>query len=72
MDRAKSLANAVEGILDSYTRHGNINHLEATALPSKSRVAQLLDQLMDLVFSTSSHRRTWWASAALGCSATCP
>jgi serine O-acetyltransferase len=50
MDRAKSLANAVEGILDSYTRHGNINHLEATSLPSKSRVAQLLDQLMDLVF----------------------
>jgi serine O-acetyltransferase len=50
MDRAKSLAAAVEGILDSYTRHGNINHLEATALPSKSRVSQLLDQLMDLVF----------------------
>lgn len=50
MDRAKSLVRAVEGILDSYTRHGNINHLEATALPSKSRVAQLLDQLMDLVF----------------------
>lgn len=50
MDRAKALATAVEGILDSYTRHGNINHLEATSLPSKSRVAQLLDQLMDLVF----------------------
>jgi serine O-acetyltransferase len=50
MERAKALAEAIEGILDSYTRHGNINHLEATALPSKSRVAQLLDQLMDLVF----------------------
>jgi serine O-acetyltransferase len=50
MDRAESLAKAVEGILDSYTRHGNINHHEDTALPSKSRVSQLLDQLMDLVF----------------------
>ena len=50
MDRAKALATAVEGILDSYTQHGNINHLEATALPSKSRVSQLLDQLIDLVF----------------------
>jgi serine O-acetyltransferase len=50
MDRAKSLAKAVEDILGSYTQHGNINHLEATALPSKSRVSQLLDQLMDLVF----------------------
>jgi serine O-acetyltransferase len=50
MDRAESLARAVEGILDSYSRHGNINHHEDTALPSKSRVSQLLDQLMDLVF----------------------
>ena len=50
MDRAESLARAVEGILDSYTRHGNINHHEDTALPSKSRVSHLLDQLMDLVF----------------------
>jgi serine O-acetyltransferase len=49
-DRAQGLARAVEDILDSYTRHGNINHLEATALPSKSRVEQLLDELMDLVF----------------------
>jgi serine O-acetyltransferase len=49
-DRAQSLARAVDGILDSYTRHGNINHHEATSLPSKNRVAQLLDQLMDLVF----------------------
>src|SRR5690349_20592616 len=50
MDRAESLARAVEGILASYTQQGNINHHEETALPSKSRVAQLLDQLMDLVF----------------------
>jgi serine O-acetyltransferase len=50
MDRETSLAEAVEGILDSYKRHGNINHIEATALPSKSRVTSLLDDLLDLVF----------------------
>jgi serine O-acetyltransferase len=50
MDREHSLARAVEGILESYKRHGNINHIEATALPSQSRVAQLLDDALDLVF----------------------
>lgn len=50
MDRENSLAEAVEGILESYKRHGNINHIEATALPSKSRVTSLLDDLLDLVF----------------------
>ena len=50
MDRERSLAQAVEGILDSYHRHGNINHLEATALPSRHRVTLLLDELMHLVF----------------------
>jgi serine O-acetyltransferase len=49
-DRESSLASAVEGILQSYKRHGNINHIEATALPSRSRVTQLLDDLLDLVF----------------------
>lgn len=50
MDRERTLSQAVEGILDSYSRHGNINHLEATALPSRHRVTQLLDELMHLVF----------------------
>ena len=50
MDREGSLAKAVEGILESYKRHGNINHIEATALPSQSRVAQLLGDALDLVF----------------------
>lgn len=50
MDREGSLATAVEGILESYRRHGNINHIEATALPSRNRVAQLLDDALDLVF----------------------
>jgi hypothetical protein len=46
-------ASAVEGILQSYKRHGNINHIEATALPSRSRVTQLLDDVLDLL---ASHR----------------
>jgi serine O-acetyltransferase len=50
MDREGSLAKAVEGILESYRRHGNINHIEATALPSRNRVTQLLDDALDLVF----------------------
>lgn len=50
MDRESSLAKAVEGILESYKRHGHINHIEATALPSRSRVTELLDDLLDLVF----------------------
>jgi serine O-acetyltransferase len=50
MTRERSLANAIDALLDSYRRHGNINHLEATALPSRRRVTQLLDDLMDLVF----------------------
>ncbi|MDB4986328.1 MAG: Serine O-acetyltransferase [Myxococcaceae bacterium] len=49
-DRERSLAQAIEGLLDSYRSHGNINHLEATALPSRHRVTKLLDQLMYLVF----------------------
>jgi serine O-acetyltransferase len=49
-DRESSLASAIDGILESYKCHGNINHIEATALPSRSRVTQLLDDLLDLVF----------------------
>ncbi|HVZ35378.1 MAG TPA: serine acetyltransferase, partial [Polyangiaceae bacterium] len=50
MDRERKLALAVEAVLESYRSHGNINHLEATALPSRQRVTQLLDELVHLVF----------------------
>ncbi len=50
MDREKSLASAIEAILDNYTRHGNINHHEETSLPSRTRVTKLLDAMIDLVF----------------------
>jgi serine O-acetyltransferase len=50
MDRERSLDDAIEALLESYRRHGNINHPEATALPSRVRVKQILDDLMDLVF----------------------
>jgi len=46
----RSLARAIDGILDSYQKNGNINHFEATALPSRSRVTKLLDDMMDLLF----------------------
>jgi serine O-acetyltransferase len=50
MERERGLAVAIEAILESYRLHGNINHIEATALPSRARVTQLLDELTDLVF----------------------
>lgn len=49
-DSEGTLAAAVEGILESYSHHGNINHLEDTRLPSRNRIQSLLDDLMDLVF----------------------
>jgi serine O-acetyltransferase len=50
MDRSESLSRAIEAILESYDTHGRINHLEATSLPSRARVKQLLDDLVDLAF----------------------
>src|SRR5262245_5130787 len=49
MDRAQSLDRVIDALLDSYQRHGNINHLGAESLPSRARVTQLLDALIDLV-----------------------
>jgi serine O-acetyltransferase len=50
MERERGLSVAIEAILESYRTHGNINHIEATALPSRARVTQLLDELTYLVF----------------------
>ncbi len=50
MERDRGLSNAIEAILESYRLHGNINHIEATALPSRARVTELLDELTNLVF----------------------
>jgi serine O-acetyltransferase len=50
MERDRGLASAIEAILESYRLHGNINHIETTALPSRARVTELLDELTNLVF----------------------
>ncbi len=44
------LADAISGILTSYREHGNINHLDGCNLPSRSEIADLLDDMMSLVF----------------------
>ncbi len=49
-DREQTLANVVEGILDSYREHGNINHLDGSNLPARNEVSQLLEDLMLVIF----------------------
>lgn len=44
------LASAVDGIIESYRQHGNINHLDGSNLPSRAEIAQLLDDLMSVMF----------------------
>jgi serine O-acetyltransferase len=46
----RRLALVVEGILDSYREHGNINHLDGSNLPARSEVSELLDDLITVVF----------------------
>jgi serine O-acetyltransferase len=46
----RQLAQVVEGILDSYREHGNINHLDGSNLPARSEVSELLDDLITVVF----------------------
>ena len=41
-DHERRLASVVEGILESYRDHGNINHLEGSNLPARSEVSELL------------------------------
>ena len=49
-DRERTLANIVEGILESYREHGNINHLDGSNLPARNEVSQLLEDLMLVIF----------------------
>jgi len=49
-DRERTLANVVEGILESYREHGNINHLDGSNLPARNEVSQLLEDLMLVIF----------------------
>ena len=46
----RGLASAIDDIIGSYEEHGNINHLDGTNLPSRSEIAQLLDDLISIVF----------------------
>ncbi|WP_293259645.1 serine O-acetyltransferase EpsC [Nannocystis sp.] len=49
-EHERRLALVVEGILDSYREHGNINHLDGSNLPARSEVSELLDDLISVVF----------------------
>lgn len=44
------LAHAIDGIMASYSEHGNINHLDGQNLPSRAEVEQLLDDLVAILF----------------------
>lgn len=44
------LARAIDGIMESYAEHGNINHLDGQNLPSRAEVEQLLDDLVAILF----------------------
>jgi serine O-acetyltransferase len=46
----RQLATVIEDILESYTEHGNINHLDGSNLPSRAEVGGLLDELLSVVF----------------------
>lgn len=49
-DHARRLAGIVEGVLQSYREHGNINHLDGSNLPARSEVSELLDDVLSVVF----------------------
>lgn len=48
--KERVLARAIDDIVDSYNEHGNINHLDGSNLPSRSEAAQLLEDLVSIVF----------------------
>ena len=54
-EHERRLAQVVEGILDSYREHGNINHLDGSNLPARSEVSELLDDLTSVVFPGYFH-----------------
>lgn len=49
-DHERRLASVVEGVLESYRDHGNINHLDGSNLPARSEVSELLDDVLSIVF----------------------
>ncbi len=44
------LARAIDGIMESYADHGNINHLDGQNLPSLAEVETLLDDMVAILF----------------------
>lgn len=44
------LARAIDAILESYSEHGNINHMDGENLPSRAEIAALLDDLVAILF----------------------
>ena len=49
-DHERRLASVVEGVLESYRDHGNINHIDGNNLPARSEVSELLDDVLSIVF----------------------
>jgi serine O-acetyltransferase len=47
---AKKLAEITESLVDSFHKHGGINHLDGTNLPSRDAVVEITRDLLRLVF----------------------
>ena len=47
---AKKLAEITESLVDSFHKHGGINHLDGTNLPSRDAVVDITRDLLRLVF----------------------
>jgi serine O-acetyltransferase len=47
---AKTLANIAESLVDSFHKHGGINHLDGANLPSRDAVVEVTRDLLRLVF----------------------
>ena len=46
----KALDAVVEGIIDSYNRHGGINHIKGPNLPSQSEIIETLEDIVTILF----------------------
>jgi serine O-acetyltransferase len=49
-DAQRQLAEIVDGVLDSYDQHGNINHLDGSNLPALAEVTAVQRDLFSLLF----------------------
>ena len=47
---AKKLAQITDSLVDSFRKHGGINHLDQTNLPSREAVVEITRDLLRLVF----------------------